>query len=140
MAANSMSWMLWIARHDKKRFKAEHVDEHDQYMKSLYSDIVAAQVSLAAVDQELYSESIQLVYKLYSLDGEIALCATRLPESIDELGNLWARSRVFEDETPIVFSRLVNGSDKGILDGSVAVAVQNARTRGAPSPRSQADS
>ncbi len=139
MAANSMTWMLWIARHDKKRFLPKYIDEHDQYIKSLYSNIVAAQVALAAVDQQIYSESLQLVYKLYNIDAEIALCATRLPESIDELGNLWERSRIFEDEIPIVFSRIVNRGGEGVSDSHVVATAQSARTRPSPNPGPQAD-
>lgn len=133
MAANSMTWMLWIARHDSTRFVSQHVVDHDNYMKGLYSELVSAQVSLAAVDHELYAESLPLMQALYDLDAQIALRAICLPSSVEELGAIWILAKKFEESVPDVFSRVLSRA------GQMVVAVQGAKSRPAPNSPAQPD-
>lgn len=105
IAAHSMTWVLWIAKHDPKHLTRDIIDEHDQKMNVLYSDLVAAQVVVAALDQSLYEKTLPLVNLTYEYDGLISLFARDLnnAENVRELGDLWSRVYQFSKKVPDKF-------------------------------------
>lgn len=91
-----MTWLLWAAKHDVAGFSKTQVDEHDQRMNTLYSEIAAAQVVIAALDANTYNRTVPLTAELYTHDGAIAKLALHLPDSREALGLLWEDASNFE--------------------------------------------
>jgi hypothetical protein len=77
-------------------------------MNIIYADIVAAQVVVAAVQEDIYTKSLPLIKKIYDFDGDMSKLAIQLPESIGELGKLWEQASRLEAEIPKLF--------RGVLD------------------------
>jgi hypothetical protein len=105
-----VTWVLWIARFTPELFNESLLKDHDKKMDTLYSEIVAAQVVLAAYDKKLYKRTKVIVDKLYGLDGIMGGIAAGLykpserPQSIEDLGNLWLQSYEYLKGLPALFS------------------------------------
>jgi hypothetical protein len=97
-AAQSMTWVTWIARHDAEHFSHVLVKEHDERMVGLYGELVAAQVLLAALEPPLFHRMRPLVKTVYDLDARIALEAKT--SDIANLGTLWLETYRFEQTLP----------------------------------------
>jgi hypothetical protein len=107
MAAHSMTWVTWIAKHDPEHFSPDLVDQHDRRMDALYSELVSAQVVVAALSSDLYQKTLSLVKSVYWLDAKIAEHAIHLPGNVRSLGDLWSQAKQFEDEVPKAFLGLL---------------------------------
>lgn len=70
--AQAMTWLLWIAKYEPANLTEKDIATYDREMKSLYSDLVGAEVVLAALDKHLFSKMKPLVNDLYKLDQGIA--------------------------------------------------------------------
>jgi hypothetical protein len=97
-AAHSMTSLTWIARNDPGHFARGLVEKYDRRLDSLYSEMAAALVVLAALSPEFFRHMQPLAESVYKLDGEIARQCI-LP-SLPSLGDLWLEARQFEHDLP----------------------------------------
>jgi len=70
--AQAMTWLLWISKYEPANLTEKDISAYDREMKSLYSDLVGAEVVLAALDKNLFAKMKPLVNDLYKLDQGIA--------------------------------------------------------------------
>ena len=70
--AQAMTWLLWIAKYEPGNLTEKEISAYDREMKSLYSELVGAEVVLAALDKGLFAKMKPLVNDLYKLDQSIA--------------------------------------------------------------------
>lgn len=107
---HNITWVLWIARFTPDLFMDINVQEHDKKMNILYSEIVAAQVTLAAYDKDLYESTKEIVDELYGFDGNLGGAAGGLyrpaerKQAIKELGKMWPDVHEYLMSIPALFS------------------------------------
>jgi hypothetical protein len=70
--AQAMTWLLWVAKYEPASLNERELSSYDREMKSLYSELVGAEVVLAALDKNLYAKLKPLVNDLHKLDQKIA--------------------------------------------------------------------
>lgn len=70
--AQATSWLLWIAKYEPENLTEKDISAFDREMKSLYSELVGAEVALAVLDKSLFDKMKPLVNSLYKLDQSIA--------------------------------------------------------------------
>jgi|HubBroStandDraft_3_1064219.scaffolds.fasta_scaffold12831_3 hypothetical protein len=95
-AAQSLSWITWVARDDPEHFSRDLVEKHDHRINSLFADMVAAQVLLAALDPTYFHKTIPLARAVYDLDSRIAT-ATVKPD-LEKLAELKGEASRFADD------------------------------------------
>jgi len=120
VAAQSMTWVLYIAKNDTKNFTYKWVESHDKRMKTLYSELAAAQAVLASFDKTLYEKTKILVSRVYSFDAQLAGKAKVINDSereshpdlfmqkVEDLGTLWERVYKFSKEIPDEFANMLD--------------------------------
>ncbi|XZF12811.1 hypothetical protein ACTHGU_13570 [Chitinophagaceae bacterium MMS25-I14] len=94
IATQSLTWILWIAKHDPETFNVQTVNEHDTRMNKIYSDIASAQVVLSAYSKAGFQKTEPIIKKVYDFDAAVAK-RTRLlggdkdTETVANLGSMW---------------------------------------------------
>lgn len=111
---HSLTWVLWIAKNTPEVCTPTLIDEHDQRMKNLYSEIAGAQVALAAYSKEIYEETEHIIRYLYRSDGEIGRIGNELRrtdssyKAINRLGMMWQEVYIYSLDIPKKFSSALN--------------------------------
>jgi hypothetical protein len=106
----SITWVLWIAKFTPNLFDNKVVIEHDKKMRAWYSEIVAAQVALAARNETLYTNTIEIVNSLYQFDGNLGGLVPGLydnnkrNQAIKEIGEMWKEVYDYLQNIPSLFS------------------------------------
>jgi len=111
---HSLTWVLWIARFTPDLLRETHVQEHDKKMNRLYSEIVAAQVNLAAYDKTLYESTKGIVDALYRFDANVGnvaagLYTSKRNKAIKQLGEMWQGVYNYLMGIPGLFSSRLHG-------------------------------
>ena len=107
---HSISWILWIAKFTPHLFENKIINEHDLKMRSLYKEIVSAQIILAARNKKLYETTLEIVASLYQFDGNLGGMAAGLHDStkrnqaIKEMGEMWEEVYEYLQNIPSLFS------------------------------------
>jgi hypothetical protein len=92
---HSLTWVLWIAKNTPNECSSTIIDEHDNKMNKIYSEIAGAQVVLSAYNKSIYENTEKIVRHLYTCDGDLGRTAyglktpERVSETITKLGNMW---------------------------------------------------
>ena len=120
VAAHSMTWASWVARNDVEHFTVKLIREHDKIMKSLYSELVAAQVVLASFNKPLYQKTRGMVDSIYYYDEQFAFLGKVIDEAekgsnydsfcekVKKLGEFWDEIYEFSIKLPNQFADLLD--------------------------------
>ena len=107
----SLTWILWIARHTPNEFKMSDIESHDKKMNDLYPQIAGAQIVLIAYSKELHTATKPIVEYLYAIDHNVAKIALGVRKeetsnkSIEELGLLWSTVYSYSETIPEKFAK-----------------------------------
>lgn len=120
IAAQSMTWVLWIAQNDTNNFSPDFISEHDEKMKHIYAELAASQAFLASLDKDLYIKTKPLVTDIYSLDHKLAERAKIIyglkksgntenyHAKVKDLGALWLQVYQFSKGIPDRFADMLD--------------------------------
>lgn len=110
-AAHSLTWILWIAKHDSKSFRLALVREHDKRMNEIYTQLAGDQTSLAALDEAVYQKTWPVVGKIYYYDHQIGKMVAEGdlsdPANVARLGEWWRDVYAFSTSIPDEIARIM---------------------------------
>jgi hypothetical protein len=99
----SLSWLLWIATYTPDKFTREDVSAHDKTINTVYTELVGAQIVVAALNPSFYQQTTGVVNELYKLDATMALLAKdfeHFPEKLVQLAELYEKVHEFSLNLP----------------------------------------